>query len=70
MTLKINTMYETRGGYLVPRSHFKDEKGVSYAIIERIVKIGTGYKVQHVTMIRKDIKKELGIAKNERVEIE
>lgn len=69
MILKVNSMYEAGGARLIPRSHFKTEKGVQYAIFERLVKNGTGYAVRHITLTRAEIKKAMGIAKNEKVEI-
>ena len=69
MILKINSMYQVSGGHIVPRSHFKKEKGVQYAIIERLDKTAAGYVMRHVTMTRQEIKKALGLAKNEKMEI-
>ena len=70
MILKVNSMYQTSGGHIVPRSHFTTEKGVQYAVVEKREQTANGYVMRHVTMTRQEIKKALGIAKNEKVVIE
>ena len=74
MTLKVNSMYKIADGYLIPVSHFKKydtkEKGVEYAVFRRLViENGGHYIARHYTMTKAEIKKALGLAKNERVEI-
>ena len=69
MTLKINQMYVTRAGYIVPRSHFKDEKGVKWCVVQVLDHTVNGFKTYHKTMTQKDIKIVLGLGKSERIEI-
>ena len=69
MTLKINSMYNVGGAFIIPRSHFKSEKGIQYAIFERIVIMGSGFETRHITLTRAEIKNALELSKNERVEI-
>ena len=69
MTLKINSMYKTETGYIVPRSHFKDEKGVKWCIVQVLEQHETTFKTHHTTMTQKQLKTILGLGKNERVDL-
>lgn len=69
MKLKVNQMYQTDAGYIVPRSHFKDEKGVKWCVVQVLEQHETTFRTHHTTMTQKDIKDALGLGKNERVEI-
>ena len=72
MQLRINASYRDKdGNILIPRSHFKDETGLKYAIFEHIRYTGDEmrFMVSHDTMSLKQIKTTLDLSKNERVEI-
>lgn len=71
MQIKVNSMYQTPdGSFLIPRSHESGGKGEQYAIFE-ILHIGNNghYTKTHCTLTKKEIKKRLGLAKNEKVVI-
>lgn len=69
MTLKINQRYETKRGALIPRSHFLPEagniKGTPLAVIEVITKQGQCERFVQKVMTKKELKKELGIGKEQ-----
>ncbi len=69
MRLKLNTMYKTDTGYLIPRSHMTTDTMPSYCIIEILKGGDTSFKVEHKTMTRQEIRTELKLKKNERIEI-
>lgn len=69
MKIKVNHMYMTSFGHIVPRSRFGEQKPKPYAIIEVVETQGGVYTVKHKTMTQAEIKRALNLDKNERVEI-
>ena len=71
MTLKINDMYKTATGYLIPRSHFSVERGVKWLCVDilTVTQGGRGYIKTSTTMSTKEIKKALAIERNEGVNV-
>ena len=70
MQLKVNAMYASDGGYLIPRSTFSKDKATPFAIFEVLeLKPDGRYIKRHCTLTRIDIKKALGLSKKERLEI-
>ena len=71
MKLKINSMYKTKNGYLVPRSHLSSEKGIRWAVIELLNYVADGryYAMQHVTLDTPKIKELLELDSKERIDI-
>lgn len=67
--LKINEMYKTNAGWLVPRSHLKGGKGEKYAVVEVITGGDSHYAKRHLTYTTSDFRKALELAKNERITI-
>lgn len=70
MKLKINSMYKTESGFLVPRSHLSSEKGIRWAVIEVCNMTDNGrYTMSHVTLDTSKIKELLGLDSKERIDI-
>ena len=71
MTLRINAMYKTATGFIVPRSRLSDAKGVKWACVDVITQEqgGKHYTKVSTTMTTKEIKKTLGLGRTEGVEI-
>ena len=72
MQLRINASYrDIDGNIIIPRSHFKDEKGLKYAVFEHIRYTGDERRfiVNHDTMTLRQIKAAFDLSKNEGVEI-
>lgn len=69
MILKLNSMYMTSFGHIVPRSRFGEQKPKPYAIIEVVETQGGIYAVKHKTMTQAEIKQALNLEKKERVAI-
>lgn len=69
MILKVNSMYETESGFLIPRSHFGKQKGVNFAIVQIYRDYGAHYDTYHTTMTSGELKNALKLARNERLEI-
>lgn len=68
--LKVDKCYQIEGGYLIPRSHMGNDKNVKYAVVEILeIKPNGHYIKKHTTLTQKEIKKQLGLAKNERLDI-
>lgn len=68
--LKVDKSYQIEGGYLIPRSHMSNNDGVKYAVVEILeIKPDGHYIKMHTTLTQKEIKKQLGLAKNERLDI-
>lgn len=70
MTLKINTMYKTDTGYIIPRSHKKQEGKVGYAIVQVLSGGSNHFTSKSVTMSTSEFRKALGLAGKEQIEIE
>lgn len=68
MTLKINAMYKTNDGHIIPRSRFGDTMP-NYAIVEVVTGDNNHFVMSHKTMTRKDFRKALNLDGKERVEI-
>lgn len=74
MQLTVNAMYKTATGYLIPLSHFKNEKGVKYAVV-RVLYDQTndngvvGFRTKTITMTTKEFREALDLGEKERVEI-
>ena len=69
MKLKVNEMYKTDTGYIVPLSHFTQEAGAKYAIVRVLTYREYTYLVRHVTFCQQDFRDALNLKKNERIEI-
>ena len=71
MKLKINSMYKTATGFIIPRSHFSGEKGLKWACVDvlDVTQGGKHYIKESTTMSTKEIKKALDLTRNEGVEI-
>lgn len=69
MKIKVNQMYMTSFGHIVPRSRFGEQKPKPYAIIEVVETQDGIYTVKHKTMTQAEIKQALNIEKKEKVEI-
>lgn len=69
MKLKVNEMYKTDIGYIVPLSHFTKEAGSKYAIVRVLAYREYTYLVKHITFNQQDFRDALHLTKNERVEI-
>lgn len=71
MTLRLNAMYKTATGFIVPRSHLSDTKGVKWACVDIITQEqgGRHYTKVSTTMTTKEIKKTLDLGRTEGVEI-
>ena len=67
--IKINELYKTTTGWLVARSHLKDEKGVRYAVVELLTGDSTHYVKTHTTYTQKDFRRALDLGNKERIEI-
>lgn len=69
MILKINSMYQSANGYIVPRSHFSEDKANQYCIVEELIGGGSHFVVSHKTMSKKELRKALGISGKEQIVI-
>lgn len=71
MKLRLNAMYKTATGFIIPRSHFSIEKGVKWLCVDvlTVTQGGKHYIKESTTMSTKEIKKALDLARNEGVEI-
>lgn len=71
MKLKINSMYKTATGFIIPRSHFSIERGQKWLCVDvlTVTQGGKHYIKESTTMSTKEIKKALDLARNEGVEI-
>lgn len=66
MKLKINSMYKTDDGFIIPMSHLMGEKGVKYGVFRLL--IGTNpVVIKHTTLSTKELKEIMHT--KERVEI-
>ena len=63
ITLKLNERYDIEGGYIVPRSHFNDDTGSSYAIFQITFLTGGNYVTKYTTYSRSEVAKLLGYNK-------
>lgn len=70
MNMKLNAMYTTERGFIIPRSHFSDNKGLRFAIFEVVETDGTHFTSHHTTLDIKQIRKSLKIIAKEGVTIE
>lgn len=69
MTLKINSMYEVSGGYLVPRSHLRLEKGERFAIFQELETTANGFISRHRTYSTRELRKKFKLEKGEKIDI-
>ena len=70
MKLKINSMYELADGRkLIPRSHWSESDAPNFAVFEVLAGGGERFTKTTTTYTRAELKKVLGLAKNERVEL-
>ena len=71
MKLKINSMYKTATGFIIPRSNFSIERGQKWLCVDvlTVTQGGKHYIKKSTTMSTKEIKKALDLARNEGVEI-
>lgn len=68
MTLKVNTMYKTEDGHIIPRSRFGDDLP-KYAIVEVLTRDNNHFVVSHKTFTQKDFRQALKLSAKERIEI-
>lgn len=69
MTLKVNAGYRTETGFIIPRSHFKKEKGEKFAVVEILTDCKTHFTREHTTFTVKEFRDALNLAQKERIEI-
>lgn len=71
MKLHLNAMYKTVAGFIIPRSHFSVERGQKWLCVDvlTVTQGGKHYIKESTTMSTKEIKKALGLERNEGVEI-
>ena len=69
MVLKLNGSYKTATGYIIPRSHFRGEKGQCYCVVQILTGGESHYTSRHTTMSTKELRKALKIGQKERIEI-
>ena len=69
MVLKINSMYKVDGGFIIPRSHFSEDAAPNYAIFELLQGGESHFVKKHTTFNRKELRKVLGLGKDEKVEL-
>ena len=70
MRLRINNSYQTSTGFLIPRSHFKADNGLKYAIVEIVETDGRHYIIKHTCYDVKQFRKALKLSVKEGVTIE
>ena len=70
MKLKINGMYKTATGFIIPRSHFSESNPPHYLIADLLTGDETHFVKKSVTLTRRELKKLLDLPSAERVEIE
>lgn len=68
MTLKVNAMYKTKDGHIIPRSKFGDAMP-KYAIVEVVTGDNSHFVVSHKTFTAKDFRQALNIGQKEKIEI-
>ena len=69
MILKVNSMYKTDTGYIIPRSHKKDEGANGYAIVQVLTGTERHFTSKLTTMTTKEFRKALSLGGKEQVEI-
>lgn len=69
MKLKLNSMYKTATGYVIPRSHFSETNQSNYLIADLLTGDETHYVKKPITLTRRELKKLLDLPNNERVEV-
>ena len=69
MILKINNRYDVFGGYIVPRSHFKEDAGSYWAIFQITDIDGDHFTTYHRTLSKADLRKLFNIRRGEKIEI-
>lgn len=68
MILKVNAMYDTEDGYIIPRTRFSDDMP-KYAIVEILTGDNSHFVVSHKTFTQKDFRRALNLSAKERIEI-
>ena len=68
MVLRVNAMYITEDGYIIPRTRFSDDTP-KYAIVEILTGDNSHFVVSHKTFTQKDFRQALNLSAKERVEI-
>lgn len=70
MKLKLNSAYNASCGIIIPRSHFKGEKGERFAVFDVLTQDGnTSYTKKTRTFSTKELHKLLNVGAKERIEI-
>lgn len=69
MILKLNNRYDVVGGYIVPRSHFKEDAGSHWAVFQITDVDGGHFTTYHGTLSKAELRKLLPIRKGEKIEI-
>ena len=68
MTLKVNAMYKTDDGHIIPRSRFGNQLP-KYAIVEVVTGDNNHFVMSHKTFTPKDFRKALNLDAKEKIEI-
>lgn len=68
MTLKVNQIYNTEDGHIIPRSRFSDDMP-KYAIVEVLTGDNSHFVVSHKTFTQKNFRQALNLSAKERIEI-
>ena len=68
MTLKVNAMYKTNDGHIIPRSRFGDDMP-KYAIVEVVTGDNSHFVMSHKTFTQKDFRQVLNLSAKEKIEI-
>lgn len=68
MILKLNFMYKTEVGYIIPRTRFSDDMP-KYAIVEILTGDNSHFVVSHKTFTQKDFRQVFNLSAKERIEI-
>lgn len=67
--LKVNSMYQTDGGYLIIRSHFSKDKANQWCVVEELKGGFNHFVKSHRTMNKKELKKALDLTGKEQIVI-
>ena len=69
MNLKLNNRYDVDGGYIVPRSHFKEDARSHWAVFQITDIDGDHFTTYHGTLSKAELRKLFKTRKGEKIEI-
>lgn len=69
MQLKVNSMYQTDTGWIIPRSHLSEGKGEKYLIVEVLTGGVEHFVKSHTSYTTKELRKVLHIGAKERLDV-